>query len=387
MIDLNEKKVCCGCGACAQSCPKGCIRMLPDDEGFLYPQVDESSCIHCGICEKICPFKNTFDEQRAVNTYAVINGDESIRLTSSSGGVFTALAQQFLKRNGVVFGACFDEDFQVSLSYVENEASLHIFKGSKYVQARVGDCYVQCRKFLNDNREVLFSGTPCQISGLKHFLKKDYDNLYTVDVVCHGSPSPLVWKKYLEECLKKKPELFPINNISFRDKRNGWKGFSLTIEGHNSVFSTPYKNNPYMRAFLWDLILRPSCYECKAKAGTSLADLTLGDFWGIDRIIPSIDDNKGVSLVVVNSKKGGGLLESARELNVFKVNYDDAAYYNPAIIRSVKPHPKRNLFFKKIHDEECLEKLVLKCLKPSFVEQFMCVLKKVYHKFLKGPRK
>ena len=346
MIELFDKKKCCGCGACMQICPKNCITMRADNEGFLYPVVDTSVCVQCGACEKVCPFNSVYEQQKPISTYGVINTNEQIRLTSSSGGAFTALARTILRQNGVVFGACFDKDYQVVIAYAEDEDSLEAFKGSKYVQAQVGESFSKCKFFLNQNKIVLFSGTPCQISGLKHFLKKDYDSLYTVDVVCHGAPSPMVWETYLNWCKRQNLGLSSVRNIFFRDKCSGWKGYSFTIKGQNCTLSTPYKYNPYMKAFLWDVILRPSCYECKAKAGASHADLTLGDFWGVDRIMPSVDDNKGVSLVLANSIKGKELLNKTVELNVFDTDYDKAVYYNSAIVNPVKPHPKRNYFFK-----------------------------------------
>lgn len=383
MIELFDKKKCCGCGACMQICPKNCITMRADNEGFLYPVVDTSVCVQCGACEKVCPFNSVYEQQKPISTYGVINTNEQIRLTSSSGGAFTALARTILRQNGVVFGACFDKDYQVVIAYAEDEDSLEAFKGSKYVQAQVGESFSKCKFFLNQNKIVLFSGTPCQISGLKHFLKKDYDSLYTVDVVCHGAPSPMVWKTYLNWCKRQNSGLFPIRNISFRDKCSGWKGYSFTIKGQNRTLSTPYKYNPYMKAFLWDVILRPSCYECKAKAGTSHADLTLGDFWGIDRIEPSIDDNKGVSLVLANSIKGKELINKAVELNVFAADYDKAVYYNPAIVNPVKPHPKRNYFFQHFNSTDSFENFVEKCLKPSLNEKCVDALKRIYHKLLK----
>ncbi|OWU99942.1 Coenzyme F420 hydrogenase/dehydrogenase, beta subunit C-terminal domain [Fibrobacter sp. UWR2] len=383
MIELFDKKKCCGCGACMQICPKNCITMRADNEGFLYPMVDTSVCVQCGACEKVCPFNSVYEQQKPISTYGVINTNEQIRLTSSSGGAFTALARTILRQNGVVFGACFDKDYQVVIAYAEDEDSLEAFKGSKYVQARVGESFSKCKCFLNQNKIVLFSGTPCQISGLKHFLKRDYDNLYTIDVVCHGAPSPMVWETYLNWCKRQNLGLSSIRNIFFRDKCSGWKGFSFTIKGQNCTLSTPYKYNPYMKAFLWDVILRPSCYECKAKAGASHADLTLGDFWGVDRIMPSVDDNKGVSLVLANSIKGKELLNKTVELNVFDTDYDKAVYYNPAIVNPVKPHPKRNYFFKNFNSTDSFENLVEKCLKPSLNEKCVDALKRIYHKLLK----
>lgn len=199
MIKITDKSRCCGCESCRSVCPKKCISMKADKEGFLYPEVDLSQCVDCKLCEKVCPVLHPALLDRKPKVFAGINNDIKIRLQSSSGGIFTLLAEQILHKGGIVFGACFDEHWNVVHSYTDTIEGLEHFRGSKYVQSYVGDSFVQVKKFLDEGREVLFSGTPCQIAGLKNFLRKPYHNLLTVDVVCHGVPSPKVWQSYLYE--------------------------------------------------------------------------------------------------------------------------------------------------------------------------------------------
>lgn len=204
MIEIKDKSKCCGCAACVQACPKQCILFEEDEEGFRYPLVDQSKCIDCGLCEKVCPEINQFARRKPIKVYAAINNDETIRMQSSSGGIFTLLAEKIIDEGGVVFGAAFDENWEVRHEYVETRRGLAKLRTSKYVQSRIENRYQQTKKFLGEGRKVMFTGTSCQIAGLKRFLRKDYDNLLAVDVICHGVPSPMVWRDYLEE-IKKAP--------------------------------------------------------------------------------------------------------------------------------------------------------------------------------------
>lgn len=199
MIDIKDKKLCCGCNACVQRCPKQCISVQKDEEGFLYPIVDLSICIDCGLCEKVCLVLNQGSERNPIEVFAAVNKDDSIRMQSSSGGIFTALAEQIIQEKGVVFGARFDEKWEVKHDYTETIEGLKAFRGSKYVQSRIGDTFSKAEFFLKAGRKVMFTGTPCQIAGLRLFLRKEYENLLAVDIICHGVPSPLVWRKYLGE--------------------------------------------------------------------------------------------------------------------------------------------------------------------------------------------
>ena len=204
MIQIKEKYECCGCGACVQRCPKHCIEFIKDKEGFLYPKVDETTCINCGLCEKVCPVINQNSIRKPSDIYAASNTNEVIKAESSSGGIFTILAETIINDGGVVFGARFNEQYEVVHDFTDNILGLAAFRGSKYVQSKIGNSFSEAETFLKQNRKVLFSGTPCQITGLKKFLRKEYSNLVTVDFVCHGVPSPEVWRKYLSSIIRPK---------------------------------------------------------------------------------------------------------------------------------------------------------------------------------------
>lgn len=367
MIQIREKRDCCGCGACVQSCPKSCVTMQEDGEGFLYPEVDMSLCVDCGLCEKVCPVIHHGEDRNPLTVYAAKHKDDKIRLSSSSGGAFTALAENVIDEDGVVFGAKFDEDWSVVHDYTETKEGLAAFRGSKYVQSRIGDSFKKAEYFLKAGRKVLFSGTPCQIAGLKRFLRKEYDNLLTVDFICHGVPSPGVWRKYLKEetarqCGGKNSVLSHpnikerdarIESISFRDKRLGWKkySFALTLSvpnGHGAkntvLLSEPLNKNIFLRGFLADLYLRPSCHACPAKNFKSGSDVTIGDFWGIQNVMPEMDDDRGVSVVIVSTESGVNLFRGMR-LDNRVVDYESVLRYNPSIERAVRLTEKRNSFY------------------------------------------
>lgn len=381
MIKILDKKDCCGCNACVQKCPKHCITMKEDKEGFLYPNVDENVCIDCHICEKVCPVLNQNMERMPLNVYVGKNPNEEIRIKSSSGGLFTMLAEQVIDDIGVVFGATFNEKWTVVHDYVETKEGLAKFRGSKYVQSNIGNSFKKAMDFLNEGRKVLFSGTPCQIAGLKNYLRKDYDNLITVDFICHGVPSPGVFRTYLQEEIDKKSArkgggkntvLHPciplitesdgldckgleIESIAFRDKRNGWKkyGFALglskaTAAGEKNSVSLSYTSlnkNSFLRGFLSDVFLRPSCYSCPVKKLKSKSDITLGDFWGIESLMPEIDDDKGLSAIVVNTERGHQLLKSIGDFDFKEVSWSFLCDKNSALMKSVLEPSQRRYFF------------------------------------------
>ena len=329
MIVIKEKNKCCGCNACAQRCPKQCITMQADNEGFLYPVVDTAKCIDCGLCEKVCPVINQHEARQPQKAYATYTHNEEVRSQSSSGGIFTVLAEDTIKKGGVVFGVKFNKEWMPEFAFTETIEGIAPFRGSKYVQAIVGNAYKQAEDFLKAGRKVLFTGTPCQIAGLKLYLRKEYTNLLAVDIICHGVPSPKVWNRYLEETCSKLLKARPdgknsvgsadggtskscIEAISFRSKITGWKKYSFMLklnffnsdEKNTGVFAETLDKNAYMRVFLNDTILRPSCYACSTKEGKSHSDITIADFWGIDIIDPAFDDDKGCGLVLINTDKG-----------------------------------------------------------------------------------
>lgn len=363
MFFLKNKQDCCGCSACLNICPNNCIKMKADNEGFLYPYIKEKeNCTNCKACEKVCPIVKDDVREIIPEVYACKNKNEIEREESSSGGIFTLLAKQILKKNGVVYGALFDERFNVYHNKIDNEDELYKLRGSKYTQSNIGDCYKTVKNDLINDKKVLFSGTPCQIAGLKSFLKKDYENLYTVDVVCHGVPSPKVYSLYIDYIEKKYNS--KIKKFTFRSKEEGWKNYKLKFEFENGkIFSQYGYENLYMRGFTRDLYIRPSCNNCKFKNFMSGSDITLGDYWGIDKVLKDFDDNKGISLVCINSNKGKNLFESVlNKIETRNSNIEDAIFENKCIINSVKRHSKSNTFYKKIENED-FDKLVSKCIK------------------------
>lgn len=352
MIKIADKSHCCACMACAQICPKACIDIVEDEEGFLYPKVNQTECINCGLCESVCQFLSNNENAHPIQIYASKNKNDTERLKSSSGGIFSILANNVLEKNGVVFGARFDTDFSVVHDFIEKKEDLNKLVGSKYLQSKVMDSFRNVKKFLQDDRIVLFSGTPCQILGLKKFLKRDYENLFCVDVVCHGAPSPKIWKEYL-----KTEGLCASKNISFRDKSSGWKNYSISFKSDKkTLLSQIFHKNLYMRGFLRDLYLRPSCYNCAAKNGKSQSDITLGDFWGVQHILPNFDDDKGVSLVLINTEKGKLLFDNTNTNNI-EVSYANVLQHNRAIEDSAIRPPNREKFWK-LYQEIGLKKAI-----------------------------
>lgn len=390
MIEVKDKKNCCGCSACASVCPRHCITMVEDSEGFLYPQVDEEACVNCGLCVKVCNELNPYDTREPLQVLAAINKDDEVRQKSSSGGIFHLLAEKTIREGGVVFGARFDENWQVVIDYAEDMKGVEAFMGSKYVQARMENAYVDALRFLNEGRKVLFSGTPCQVAGLHKFLRKPYDNLLSVDLICHGVPSPKVWRMYLKEVVKQGQS---ISCVEFRNKEKGWKKFSFFLS-YNGVGKTvsmlsPFTENHYMKAFLSDIILRPSCYECKARGCSSQSDITIADFWGIETLLPEMDDDKGTSLVLVNTNAGKNAVDVTK-VTMSSSTYECVKRFNPACCYSPKVHPKRKMFFMNF-GKKGLISLIDECTKLPLgqrIRMFMwrckcfvkCMLKTLYQR-------
>lgn len=342
----ESKNRCCGCEACVQICPVGCITMQIDSEGFLYPVKDEIKCINCGLCENVCQYQIQTDCGTALKTYACINGNQEIRKNSSSGGIISAFAQEIIQRDGTVFGVTMSSDCH-SACFMEcqSEEELVGIRGSKYLQSSINDEYKKVKELLTRGKLVLFTGTPCQINGLRLFLNKEYDNLLCIDVICHGVPSPLIWKSYASYLEKK--HRATISNVCFRSKRKSFPDFGLDVEleKRKTIFHLK-EYDPYMQFFLKNLSLRPSCYNCKAKT-VKMADISLGDFWKVERVCPEMDDNKGTSLVIVRTEKGEKWFNTIKKSIQYQVaNYIDAVMANTAEFESVKEPKVRSSFFK-----------------------------------------
>lgn len=367
MIKISNKEACCGCEACAQKCPKSCISMRFDEQGFRYPVVNETQCVDCGLCESICPVIHQFNPRKPIHIYGAINKNEQTRLSSSSGGLFSALAELVVNKGGFVWGARFNEQWDVIHDCVTVKEDVKLLRGSKYVQSNIGSSYKDIEKHLKKGSIVLFSGTPCQVAGLKHFLRKDYPNLYTIDFVCHGVPSPGVWKKYLEQQFGK---VTYIESINFRDKTKGWEKYCFKLkqyfpERKNSVCYIEERNkNIFMRAFLHDLILRPSCYDCPARSFKSGSDITLADLWGAWVTMPECNDDKGCSCVAINTDKGEQLFKQVlNEISVKTISYKNAFIdYNHAATVNPQSNPNTKLFFAQY------ESVPLKILIPQLTK-------------------
>lgn len=354
-IDFIKKNQCCGCSACVQKCPKNAISLKEDEEGFFYPIVNKEKCINCGLCKKVCPFINYEVEQKEnyPKAYAVKNKINKDIFNSSSGGVFIAIAKYIIKENGVVFGAAYDENNNVNHISVEREEDLFKLQGSKYVQSNILNTFKDAKESLDKGKKVLFSGTPCQIRGLKNFLLKDYDNLITCDLVCHGVPSQKLFKTYLkslEEKYQKK-----IKKYDFRNKDK--KGWGLTAKVTFEDGKSKYINSDfdsYYSNFLDCNTYRESCYNCKFTTTNRNTDITLADYWGILSIHNDFYDEKGVSLILVNSKSGLDLLNNiADNIELIETDLNYAITKNKNLIQpSVRPE-KRNNIYKNIDNSSC----------------------------------
>ncbi len=346
---LSIKEDCCGCTACESACPVNCITMVSDSEGFKYPKIDLDKCVGCKKCEKICPAINKTAPEKAVGEHCFIGYSKNpeIRKNSSSGGIFYHLAQKVIDENGVVFGAAMIGR-EVRHTFADTKEQLKQFMGSKYVQSDMGDCFKKAKEFLDLGRRVLFSGTPCQIKGLYAYLGKNYPNLLTQDFICHGVPSPKVWANYV--CFKTDSEN---PQISFRDKRFGWHYFSMKIKDNKRVSLNTLEDDWFLRLFLDNTILRPSCYSCKAKKQGSSADITIADCWSPRKVSNTIKDtDEGLSLILINSTQGRTFFEellSAGGLFFEEADREKALASQAAIItKSARCNPKRAMFFDAI---------------------------------------
>ena len=361
MIDKKieqEPSLCTGCTACYNACPISAIEMKENKEGFLYPAVDYSKCIKCGKCISICPAINqTADlDDESVDVYVAYNTDDKIREKSSFGGVFTLIAENILNDGGIVYGAAFDDNWNVIHKRMDNITDLDLLRGSKYVQSNLCDAYSRCLNDLNNGRQVLFSGTPCQIAGLYAFLGEPYDNLFTVDIICHGVPSPLVWRKYLAERF----EVSSIKSINFRCKTNGWSNYSVKIESENKLaYEERHNEDIFMRGFLGDLYLRESCHNCRFKSVGRISDITLADAWGVEEFKPELYCKTGTSMVLIQNERGKKLLDDiSKYLEISNVPVSVVMKYNSAVNKSVPKHKNREIFFSKLNDCESVCKII-----------------------------
>lgn len=358
-IDNLETKFCTGCATCSQICPVHAIEMLCNSEGFLYPKINSNLCINCGLCAKMCPAlkTNNNDQKEEAKVFACWAKDE-MRAKGSSGGIFACIAEFIIDHGGIVYGAAFENGCR-KLRHVgvTSKGDLYKIYKSKYLQSEISNSYIEVKNYLEENKLVLFSGTPCQVDGLKSFLQKDYDNLYTIDILCHGVPSPMAYNKFLDEIANDKK----IEKVDFRDKKYGW-GTLLNVTLENGIVHYDYYNGNYFRAFLSGLSMRESCFTCKYSHPKRVGDITLGDFWGVSNYQKSLDDKKGTSLVLCNSIKGLNLFEKIIEnwQKKVPVPYDKAIEIsvkaNAALVRPTWKPEMRKCFFKHLKNGDAFSK-------------------------------
>lgn len=313
MIEITDKHKCCGCSACASICPNNCIEMIPDEEGFLYPHIDETKCVECGMCEKVCPVINTPKRNGKPESIIIRNNDSEIVKDSTSGGAFSSFANAILGEKGEVYGALFDSNNKLIHKAINIEKDLYMLRGSKYIQSDINNTYCEVKEKLKSGKTILFSGTPCQIAGLKNFLNGQYeDNLYCIDIVCRGTPSPKVWSEYVSYMEKKYNS--KITKALFRNKTYGYHSSTMLIEFENGKkYRKSGRVDPMMRLFTRELCSRPSCSECAFKEKSHISDLTLFDCKKYSMVTGKDDDDKGYTSVLVHSDKGEELLGKVKD--------------------------------------------------------------------------
>lgn len=356
IILYNLKKDCCGCSACMNACPQGAITMVKDLYGFIYPKIDENKCVKCGLCKKACNYQKNKNKNKILKSYAALSEEKKLLKKSASGGIFSAIANEFLHSGGIVFGCSLERKngklFPEHIM-INNTKNLYKLQGSKYVQSSINFTYKEVLKQLEEGKKVLFSGTPCQISGLYGFLKnKKYNNLFTMEIVCHGVPNADLFQGYLDWEAKKTNK--KINNIIFRDKKYGWseKG-TIFFKNKNKTKGKEIDiyNSSYYRLFITAGFNRESCYNCNCKGKERNGDITIGDFWGIDETYPELLANnggelnkkEGISCLFVNSENGNNLLNKyGKKIKLIEVDSEKIIEKNPAIVKPNRENKDRN---------------------------------------------
>lgn len=346
MRNITDVDKCTGCQACVQLCPQKCISLKTSYDGFLYPMINESDCTMCNLCIQSCPMNSPVKVDNIPRSYAAYNINNEERLLSSSGGIFCLIAELVIENGGLVVGASYDGGFKVIHTIVNNTSDIPRLRGSKYVQSDINGSYAEVENQLISGKQVLFSGTPCQIGGLKSYLKNDYNNLICQDIICHGVPSPKVWDKYLKMRIAQAGS--NIIYINLREKSSGWKTYSVSFKFENGkIYKKQFRKDLMMNVFLRNLCLRRSCYQCYYKTLHRQSDITLADYWGIHESMPEMDDDKGTSLVIINSSKGQKLFDEIKEKIVFcqtDIN-DIGKKHNKAALSSVPCDHRRSEFF------------------------------------------
>lgn len=378
---------CNGCALCANVCPKHCIRMNLDDKGFLKPIINQKLCVQCGLCEKKCPINVSHIENQGYTCYAFRSTDSRIIAQSSSGGAFSVLAEKIIEKNGVVYGASLEGINRVVHIRATEHEEIRKLRGSKYIQSEIGQIYHSVRIDLEKNVPVLFSGVPCQIVALKSFLGRRYDNLLCVGVICHGIPSKVAYDSYisyLEAKFKDK-----ITSVNFRDKRKGWNNYHLTFKFKNRhPYSCLNRDDPFMRGFVNNIYINEACGSCKFKIQSSLADITIGDFWGVSNVIsPPFDkSNQGVSAVIVTTHNGSDfwneIINGDKKTFSYQVStIEDCSRFNPSLVRAADINPRSSFFYEnlgKIEFPNLIDACIGKTIKPTRLQKIRSLFYKFY---------
>ena len=394
MITIYNKAKCCGCSACEAICPRNCIELKADTEGFFYPNVNITDCINCRKCEQICPINNPYEELPFEQVgYIVQNKNEQILRESTSGGAFTSIAKYVIQNKGIVFGVALTDKLMAHHVWVDNVDALTIFRNSKYIQSYMGDTYNKVKSFLNQDRLVCFSGTPCQVEGLMHFLGKEYNNLITVDVVCRAVPSPMVFGKYLDFQRKRMGD--EIKTVRFRDKFYGYKYSTLNIitDKNNKNYHQGVETDSWLRAFFSGICNRPSCYECQFKKRYRKSDFTIWDCFNVGRFSKELDNDKGATRLLIHTNKGNQIFQNIENtFQYIQIQPTKLIDGTAEMIKPVKYNNKRSDFMQDaaiLESEALFNKYFPKTLKVKVEHsiRMMCyrlgvysILKKAYVK-------
>ena len=361
---VQENESCTGCGMCMAICPSSAIQMQADSHGFLHPVVDAGKCSDCGLCTRKCPVSTPPQVSACTGVLTGYAKDGTLLPRSSSGAIFPVLAAEIIRKGGLVFGAAFDESFDVVHTVAESMVEISALCSSKYVQGRIpSDCYAQVKAALAAGRWVYFSGLPCQVAALKSYLERDYETLITQDTACHSVPSPLVWDGYKEEL--EKLHGGKLTAFSFRNKANGWEAYHIRAAFENGKeFVQPAAENPYQRGFIKGLYSRSSCFVCKFKGIERCSDITLADYWGVKGIQPDAYNPQGTSLILLHSEKGRSLLEGCKEQLQLQPAAKDAFAFNPAVLAPIQK-PARYDEFWAGYGQTSFADLVSACCEPT----------------------
>lgn len=385
MVDKIIGDCCTGCSACMNRCPQKAVALVPNSEGFWYPNVSQEKCVHCNLCIDTCPVlkpkknSNFFEPE----VYAAWNRDENVRIQSTSGGVFSALAKTFIHGGGYVAGARYGDDFSIFHCIIEREEDIPLVRQSKYAQSDLHNIFREIQSKLNLGEKVLFCGTPCQNAGLQNFLSEEYSNLYTCDFICRGVISPKVYRKFLTDMSRKYGS--PLKTVQFKNKDYGWNHFSTKLGFQNETcYQEDRDNDFYMKGYLkHNLYLRPSCYNCQFKSFPRVSDLSLGDFWGIGNYQKELDTNKGTSVVLLNSQKGKALFMGMEDMLVCsKRTLDEVLAGNSCLLHSAPVGEFRTYFFRHMNKktfDKLIEKIEYKSNHLTMKEKLGKVVHRIIH--------